>query len=324
LSPPVILIVSPYAAAANNGNTRTAERWARLLSPDYRAIVRTPQDPLDDADVLVALHARRSHAALRDWRARDRPHPCILVLTGTDLYRDIPERDASALESLALADALIVLQERGIEALPAEHRGKATVVYQSAAAMPSCAKSSRRLNALFVGHLREEKDPFTFMRAAAALSPRKDISFALAGGLRDAAIEANLEALHGQAPNLRLLGALSHGRTRQRIRRAHVLVVPSRMEGGANVIVEAVMSETPVLASDCDGNVGMLGAGYPGYFPVGDDAALARLLVRCRDEPAFLANLQARCRVRAPLFTAQAERQALVAVLERRLAPRAG
>lgn len=320
MSTPVVLIVSPYAAAANNGNTRTAARWAGLLSPIHRVIVRTPQDPLEDADVLVALHARRSHAALRAWRAQDPRRPCVLVLTGTDLYRDVPDRDASALESLALADELLVLQERGIQALPVAHRSKATVIYQSATALPPCTKSSRQLRALFVGHLRDEKDPFTFMRAAAALSDRVDISFALAGGLREAEIEATMAPLRRQAPNVRLLGALSHGLTRQRIRRAHVLVVPSRMEGGANVIVEAVVSGTPVLASDCDGNVGMLGADYPGYFPVGGDAALARLLVRCRDEPPFLAILQARCLARAPLFSPQAERRALCAVLERRLA----
>jgi len=317
LSSPVILIVSPYAAAANNGNTRTAARWAQLLSPDHRVIVRTPQDPLEAADVLVALHARRSHASLRAWRARDPQRPCILVLTGTDLYRDVPERDASALESLALADELVVLQERGVEALPPEHRNKATVIYQSAAALTPCAKTSRQLRALFVGHLRDEKDPFTFMRAAAALSTRADISFALAGGLREAAIEATLDPLRKQAPQVRLLGALSHKLTRQRIRRAHVLVVPSRMEGGANVIVEAVVSGTPVLASDCDGNVGMLGGGYPGYFRIGNDAALAHLLVRCKDEPSFLATLQAQCLARAPLFSPQAERRGLCAVLER-------
>jgi putative glycosyltransferase (TIGR04348 family) len=265
----------------------------------------------------VALHARRSHSAVRGWRDRGARRPCVLVLTGTDLYRDVPERDAAALESLELADRLIVLQERALTALPAAVRGKASVVYQSARALKPVPKSARMLRALFVGHLRPEKDPFTFVRAAAALSDRPDIGFAMVGGLRDSSMGETFAELLSEAPNLEALGAVPHAATRQRIRRAHVLVVPSRMEGGANVVVEAVVSGTPVIASDCDGNIGMLGADYPGYFPVGDHAALAALLARCRDEPAFLGRLTRMVEARAPLFSPQAERRSLAAALER-------
>lgn len=65
--------------------------------------------------------------------------------------------------------------------------------------------------------------------------------------------------------------------TAQRIKRAHVLGSGSRMEGGAHVILEAVQSGTPVLASHISGNLGMLGTDYAGYFEVGDDAQLAAL-----------------------------------------------
>ena len=57
-----------------------------------------------------------------------------------------------------------------------------------------------------------------------------------------------------------------HAWTRQAIKRAHLLIVPSRMEGGANVVVEAVTAGTAVIASRISGNVGMLGDDYPGYF----------------------------------------------------------
>ncbi|RPI40161.1 MAG: glycosyltransferase, partial [Betaproteobacteria bacterium] len=162
-----------------------------------------------------------------------------------------------------------------------------------------------------------EKDPFTFLRAAAALAQRTDIALAMIGGMRDPELADTFNELVVRAPNVQVLGALPHAATRQRIRRAHVLVVPSRMEGGANVVVEAVVSGTPVIAADCDGNVGMLGEDYPGYFPVGDHAALAPLLVRCRDEPAYLARLARMIEARAPLFSPQAERSSLAAVLER-------
>jgi putative glycosyltransferase (TIGR04348 family) len=313
--PPSVLIVSPYAARANNGNWRTAERWSQLLRPDHDVIVRTVGDSLPQADRLIALHARRAHAAVRAWHDRTPRRPCLLVLTGTDLYRDIPDGVPEALESLRLADRLIVLQERAIASLPARYRRKAVVVYQSAVALPVFRKSSRVLRALFVGHLRAEKDPLTFVDAAAMMASRPDIAFAMVGGARDADLAKRVGRAAARLPNISLPGALSHARTRERIRRAHVLVVPSRMEGGANVVVEAVTAGTPVIASECDGNVGMLGANYPGYFRVGDSAALAALLVRCRDEPRLLERLVGLCAARARAFRPQAERRALKAAL---------
>jgi glycosyltransferase involved in cell wall biosynthesis len=99
------------------------------------------------------------------------------------------------------------------------------------------------------------------------------------------------------------------------MQRAHVLVHASKMEGGAHVVMEAVCSGTPVLASHIPGNVGMLGADYAGYFPVGDAPALAKMLERCKDEPLFLDHLKVQCALRAPLFAAQAEQSALLQAL---------
>jgi putative glycosyltransferase (TIGR04348 family) len=311
-----ILIVTPYAESANNGNWRTAARWARLLRPEYEVIVRTPADSLHGADVLVSLHARRSHAVVRAWCKRTVRGPCLLVLTGTDVYRDIPAHDPAALESLHMADRLVILQPRAIDSVPSAYRSKTVVVYQSAERLPAYHKSSRMLRALFVGHLRAEKDPVTFVRAAAALGARKDIAFAMAGGARDPLLKAEVERLAATIPRLAILNELSHAAARSRIRRSHVLVVPSQMEGGANVIVEAVMSGTAVLASDCDGNVGMLGEDYPGYFGVGDAGALARLVARCRDEPAFLHELTRMGAARARHFEPAAERAALLSLLQ--------
>jgi glycosyltransferase involved in cell wall biosynthesis len=96
-----------------------------------------------------------------------------------------------------------------------------------------------------------------------------------------------------------------------------VLVHPSRIEGGAHVVMEAVMSGTPVLASRIDGNVGMLGEGYDGYFPLGDAQALSNLLLRCKNEPQFLEHLNKQCALRSPLFEPQAEQAALLEVVSK-------
>jgi glycosyltransferase involved in cell wall biosynthesis len=86
------------------------------------------------------------------------------------------------------------------------------------------------------------------------------------------------------------------------------MVISSVMEGGANVIVEAVTCGVPVIASRISGNVGMLGAGYAGYFAVGNDEELARLLDRVGRDRDFLARLTAQCAARAPLFEPARER----------------
>ena len=67
-------------------------------------------------------------------------------------------------------------------------------------------------------------------------------------------------------------------------------------------------SGVPVLASRIDGNVGLLGADYDGYFPVGDAAALAALARRFCADAAFAARLRAQCAAREPLFRPAAER----------------
>ncbi len=98
--------MTPALADANNGNWQTAQRWAALLAGAYRVHLRAAWNGGDEA-VLVALHARRSADSIAAWRAQRPDRPCILVLTGTDLYRDIAA-DAAARRSLATADRLVI------------------------------------------------------------------------------------------------------------------------------------------------------------------------------------------------------------------------
>jgi glycosyltransferase involved in cell wall biosynthesis len=120
------------------------------------------------------------------------------------------------------------------------------------------------------------------------------------------------QATQAQCSHYRWLGAVPHAQTLQRIQRAHLLVHTSRMEGGAHVLMEAICSGTPVLASRIDGNVGLLGEDYAGLFEPGDAQALARALIECREQGSgLLAHLGAQCALRAPLFDPSAERAAL-------------
>ncbi len=307
---PVLALITPALAAANNGNWQTARRWARMLAGDYGVRLAQQWDG-EPADVMLALHARRSAPSVAAWAAQVRRGPLLLALTGTDLYRDVPAGDAATLRSLALADRLIVLHEGAVDDVPPEHRAKCVVCFQSTRGRRTLPKSARRLRALMVGHLRDEKDPRTAFEAVRHLAGRADIAFDHIGAPLDAALGDAARALMAAQPNYRWLGALPHAATLAHIQRAHLLVHPSRMEGGAHVVMEAVRSGTPVLASRVPGNVGMLGRDYGGYFEPGDAVGLAAVLQRARGDPAMLPQLQAQCEGRAALFEPAREQATL-------------
>lgn len=312
-------IVTPANRSSNNGNWQTAWRWSRLLSGDYKTTLLNEWRG-EALDVLLALHARRSAASIAAWRDAMRG-PLVVVLTGTDLYRDI-DHDASAQTSLTQADRLIVLQELGCRRLPQALRSRCAVCFQSCGSRKQLIKTGKHLRAVMVGHLRAEKSPQTYFEAARLLSERDDILLDHIGAPLEPALAEQARALQHQDGRYRWLGELDHDTTRRHIQLAHVLVHASQMEGGAHVIAEAVRSGTPVIASRVDGNVGMLGGDYAGYFEWNDAGALAGLLRRARDDPAMLRVLSEQCRLRAPLFDPQRERSTLLQLLSELIACR--
>ncbi len=320
-----MVIVSPAAPGANNGNERTALRWRTMLADAFEARIVQPDaaEQVGDADVLLALHARRSAGAIAAWAARTPRKPLAVVLTGTDLYQDIAV-DQDAQRSLELADRLVVLQDHALQALPERLQAKVIVVQQSTTSMAPGLKPDSRLDTVMVGHLRAVKAPRVLFDAARRLEPAERITITLVGdavGEPELAEEARL--LQSQCPHYRWIGTQPHASTRERIRDAHVLVHTSVLEGGAHVIMEAACSGTPVLASRIPGNVGMLGETYGGYFEADDAAGLVRLLRECRAtqgrDDGLLEQLGAQCEQRAALFHPVREAKALHALVERML-----
>jgi putative glycosyltransferase (TIGR04348 family) len=311
---PRLCLVTPALAAANNGNWHTASRWARMLDGPCE-ILLTDRWRGEPADVLLALHARRSADSIAAWADAQAGKPIALALTGTDLYRDI-HHDAAARRSLALAHRLIVLQERAVDDLPADCRGKAVVCFPSVQPLPVPAREAPPpLRLLMVGHLRAEKDPATAWAALRQLGARGGWRLDHLGGALDPALAEQARALQAALPAYRWLGALANAEAREHMGRAHLLVHPSVIEGAATVIVEAVAAGTPVLASRIPGNVGLLGADYPGLFEPGDAAGLATLIESCLDEPAMLPALSEAAARRAPLFEPAREQATLRALV---------
>ncbi len=322
MSKPSLCIVTPALADANNGNWQTARRWAQLLSGHYQVrLSRQWTGALEgdaSTDLLLALHARRSAESIAAWALLCPGQGLAVALTGTDLNLDI-DSDAAAQRSLLLAQRLIVLQDQGPLALPQAVREKCRVVFQSSSPRDTLSKTTRHLRAVVVGHLRAEKAPQLVWAAARLLAAGEGIQIDHLGNALDPALGEAARQTQAECPHYRWLGGVSHASARDRIQRAHLLLHPSQMEGGAHVIMESVLSGTPVLASCVAGNVGMLGADYAGYFPPGDAPALVRLLRACRADIAAptgtLARLQAQCFARAPLFQRDAERRHLLQAL---------
>jgi putative glycosyltransferase (TIGR04348 family) len=310
MSPPRICIVSPALAAANNGNWHTASRWQRFLSPIARVDITSAWDG-QPVDVLIALHARRSADSVARFRRDRAQRPLVLVLTGTDLYQDLPAGDASAAHSVECATRLVVLQPRALLQLAPAVQAKASVIVQSAPRLVRRDQARGSVDFVAAGHLRAVKDPLTLMAAARALPAEPPMRVIHIGDPLDEALAREAGRTMAECPRYRWLGGLPSGTTRRWIARARALVHMSRLEGGANAVIEAVRSDVPVLASRIDGNVGLLGEDYEGYFEVGDAAGLAALMVRFARDPAFAAQLRQQCAALAPAYAPAAEAAAV-------------
>jgi putative glycosyltransferase (TIGR04348 family) len=280
-----------------------------MLRGQCKVIVQTAWEG-QPCDLLIALHARRSAASIAAYRTAHPHAPLAVMLTGTDLYRDLPQ-SVEAANSLDMAHRIVVLQEDAKRHLRPEWRRKCLVIVQSARPLRPVRKNASPLRIAVVGHLRPEKDPATLFAAVRALPRELPVSIRHIGAPLDEALAQEAHALQQSDSRYRYLGALPHGLTRNAMRAAHVLVHPSVIEGGANVIVEAITAGTPVLASRMSGNVGMLGTRYPGYFDVGDASGLAARLVQVCEDSRYLARLRVACKARRALFTPAAEMRAV-------------
>lgn len=319
LAPARIAIVTPAKPGARTGNLHTAQRWAGMLrAAGYRVSVATEWTG-ERCDLLVALHARRSHPSVVRYR-REHPAGALAVtLTGTDLYRDLP-RSREARESLARADRIVVLQSEARALLSEPLQKKTNVVHQSSSARLRHRPPRRGFRIAVIGHLREEKDPFRAAMALARLPGRQELEVVQIGGALSPEFARKANQLMRGEPRYRWLGSLPHARALGWLARSHLLVVSSVMEGGANVISEAARIGTPVLASRVSGNVGMLGKGYPGYFPLFDDQALARLIRKAGERKSFYRGLMRALSARRGLFAPPSERAALLGVVGEALA----
>jgi putative glycosyltransferase (TIGR04348 family) len=304
-------MITPMPPRSRSGNRTTAMRWTHILRKlGHRVRVAVEYDGRP-ADLMIALHAWRSAAAIEDFHRRYPDRPLVVALTGTDIYRFIHSHRQKTLRSLDLAHRLVGLHRRVADAIPRRYHDKLDIIYQSAPRQRRRRPAnSRWFDVLVIGHLRAEKDPLRAALAARRLPQTSRLRIIHLGGAHDARWAARARAEMARNPRYLWRGEVPNWRVRHASARASLMVLSSVMEGGANVISEAVMAGLPVIASRIAGSVGLLGHDYPGYYRVGDSAALARQLRRAEQSPDFLAELRRHCAARANLFEPRGERKA--------------
>lgn len=305
-----IFMACPAPPRSRKGNRVTASRWARILRDLGHRLTIDRNYHGSPCDLMVALHARRSFEAIALFKRLFPDKPLIVALTGTDLYRDI-RSNRSAQRSLELADRLVVLQRLGREELPAPLRGKCRVIYQSAEPSRVRPKQSTRFFDISVlGHLRHEKDPLRVALALRHVPADSRIRVTHAGQALSQFWKARALNAGRRDSRYRWIGEVARAKARRILARSRLLILTSRMEGGANVISEALAEGVPILASRIPGSEGMLGIRYPGFFPVGDSRELARLLERAESDARFYKRLKNWCDRLAPLVEPAREQAA--------------
>ncbi len=320
----LIGIVTPAPPSSRYGNRITALRWARILRELGHRVSISQEYAGEPFDILLALHAKHSYQSIRRFHNEHPGKPLIVALTGTDLYRDL-RKFRRAQESLELASRIITLQPKALEELRPEIREKARVIFQSVNGKsirngnnrpPESVKGAiKPFDICVIGHLRPVKDPFRAAHAARLLPQSSRIRVLHVGQAMTKNMEESALAEMKVNARYKWLGEQPQGRAQRILARSDLCILSSRMEGGANVLSEAIAASVPVLASKIAGTVGILGENYPGYFAVGSTTELAQLMIRAETELSFLKELTRWCKRLAPQFFPEREKKAWSALL---------
>ena len=306
-----ILLATPVNPRATEGNATTTTRWQEVLEGlDHEVRVITSSQSVPAAELLIALHARRCHGVVTEFRERHPEASVIVALTGTDLYLDGAAHPAVR-DSLELADRIVVLQPNALEELPESLRKKTVVILQSA--QPPRQRLPPREDAFEVcvaANLRAVKDPFRTARATRLLPPSSRIRVLHFGKVLDENLRPELERERKENPRYCWQGERFREDFLQELSRCRLLVLSSHAEGGANVLSEAIACELPIFASEISGSTGILGRSHPGLFPVKDTHALAALLHRVETQDDFREKLRLCSKALAPDLHPQQERRA--------------
>ncbi len=312
-----IHLVTPAKKNDRNGNRTSALRWAKLLQQQGHKVQVESEYNGEPVDLLIALHAWRSAESIERYKTLYPHGPLVVVLGGTDVNTYLKTDPEVTLKSMRLADSLVCLHDLIALELRDEFLSKLHIIYQSADGLTQRQKPrSRTFDICVIGNLRPEKDPFRTAMATQLLPTKSKIRAFHLGKATNSKWQQQALQFVETSPRYLWKGEVPKWQVRRELSRTRLMVISSNQEGGANVISEALMAGVPIIATKIPGNVGLLGADYPGYFDLGNEKALASLLYRAETDAAFLGVLEHACSQLTSRFMPEHEAEAWKSVVD--------
>jgi putative glycosyltransferase (TIGR04348 family) len=312
-----VALITPARLGSRSGNSITAVRWASILRHLGYEILLSDEFNGQSADMMIALNAYRTAGSIQRFRRRYPERSLVVALTGTDLYRFLNSHPERTMGSIEAADHLVVLNNLAHNVLSPDQRHKCFLILESAAPLPNGRRPSvRNFDVCVIGHLRPEKDPLRTAQAARLLPASSKIRVRHYGKAHTNkwAEAAQEEMAHN--PRYTWFDEVPHWQIRRVLARSRLMVLSSNIEGGPNCLSEAIVAGLPVITTDIDGCLGVLGPDYPGTFPVGDTDALRRQLIRAESDPLYLAELERYVQELAPRLSRLEEESRWAELLE--------
>lgn len=308
-----VCVASPYPLSDLKGNSVTTARIVTVLNEAGIEARGSHGYDGEPTDILITLHAIKGAPALFDFKKRKPKGKVVILLTGTDIYQGLPKGSKMGEDALREADRIVVRQEAAILRLPEQVRAKTVVIRSSLdpiAVKPSPSQS--RFIISVVGHLRPVKRPFLTIETLAQHPEWSDVEVWQIGQALDEEMRKTAEFWAEEDGRYRWFGGVPRMESLALCCKSSLTINSSILEGGANAVLEAMTMGVPVLASRIEGNVGLLGNDYPGYF---EEGRMAKALQAIMDQRVDLDEWNRLLADRLRLFSRERESKSWLELL---------
>lgn len=308
-----VCVASPYPLSELKGNSVTTDRIVAMLNEGGVEARGSYGNDGEPADILITLHAIKGAPAVFDFKKKTPNGRVIILLTGTDIYQGLAEGSQIGGDALQVADRIVVPQEAALRKLPEKVRGKTVVIRPSLDPIAVKATSSQSPFVIsVVGHLRPVKRPFLTIETLAQHPEWSDLEVWQIGQALDAEMRKTAEFWMEEDKRYRWCGGLPREESLALCAKSSLTINSSILEGGANAVLEAMTMSVPVLASRIEGNVGLMGDDYPGYF---EEGGMAKALEAIMHQRVDLDEWSLLLADRLPLFSRVRESESWLELL---------
>ena len=225
------------------------EHLLRLI--DLAMLPDTPSPAIRTISSLAADELRRidAMAAAAENAGPDPYTKAHLADARTRIAKTLDAARPEVASALAKATRIVVLQAAALGRWSPELRRKGMAILQSAVAATELeAPNADAFEVCVLSHLREVKDPLLAARAAALLPAESNVHITLAGAAPDAEWATAAQREHDGNARFTWVGELTADAAARLLASSQVLVISSRLEGGANVVGAALSPGSKILS----------------------------------------------------------------------------